>query len=43
MSLLYLEKHENMKTVPFECCVNGLPDFSQLLVDFFNIADLQSN
>jgi len=26
---------------PFKCCVTGLPEFSQLLLDFFNIADLQ--
>jgi len=41
MSLLYLEKCGNAKIAPFKCCFNGLPEISQLLFDFFNIADLQ--
>ena len=41
MSLLYLEKHGNAKMAPFKCCVNGLPEFSQSLLDFLVIADLQ--
>ena len=34
-------KHRNAKIAPFKCCVYGLPEFSQLLLDFFNIAGLQ--
>jgi len=34
-------KPGNAEIAPFNCCVNGLPEFSQLLLDFFNIADLQ--
>jgi len=41
MSLLYLEKCGNAKIAPFKCCFNDLPEISQLLLDFFNIADLQ--
>ena len=40
MSLLYLGKHGNAKIAPFRCCVNGLPESSHLLPDFFNIAGL---
>ena len=42
MSLLYLGKHGNAEIVHFKCCVNGLPEFNQLLLDFFNVADLHS-
>jgi len=41
MFLLYLEKCGNAKIAPFKCCFNDLPEISQLLLDFFNIADLQ--
>jgi len=41
MFLLYLGKHRNAKIAPFKWCVNGLPEFSHLLLDFFNVADLQ--
>jgi len=41
MSLLYLGKHTNAKIAPFKRCVYALPEFSQLLPDFFHIADLQ--
>jgi len=41
MSLLYLGKHGNTKIACFKCCVNGLPELSQLLLDFFNNADFQ--
>ena len=36
-----LGKHGNAKTAPSKCCDNGLPKFSQLLLDFFNTADFQ--
>jgi len=36
-----LKKHGNAKIASFKCCVSGLPEFSQLLLDIFNIADLQ--
>jgi len=29
------------KIVPLKCCANGLPEFSHMLIDFFNNADLQ--
>ena len=43
MSVLYLgkHKHRNAKIVPFKCSVNGFPELSHLLHDFFNTADLQ--
>jgi len=34
-------KQGKAKTMPFKCFVNGLAEFSQLLLDFFHIADLQ--
>jgi len=40
MSLLCLGKHGKAIIGPFKCCVNGLPEFSHLLLDFFNIAVL---
>jgi len=36
-----LGKHGNAKTAPSKCCDNGLPKFSQLLLDFFSTADFQ--
>jgi len=36
-----LGKHRNTKIAHYGCCVNGLPEFSQLMLDFFNNADLQ--
>jgi len=41
MSLLYVEKCGNAKIAPFKCCFNDLPEIGQLLLDFFNISDLQ--
>jgi len=32
-----MEKHGSVKIASFKCCVNGLPEFSQLLLYFFNI------
>jgi len=37
MSLLCLVKHGNAKIAPFKCCVNGLLEFSQLLLYFVNV------
>jgi len=31
-------QHGNAKIAPFKCCVDGLPEFSHLLLDFFNIS-----
>jgi len=41
MSMFYLGKHGNAKVACFNfiCCVNGSPEL--LLLDFFNIADMQ--
>jgi len=41
MSLHYLVKHKNAKIAPFKWRVKGFPEFSQKLLDFLNIADVQ--
>jgi len=41
-SALYLDTEtRTFNIAPFKCCVNGLPEFSQLLLDFVDDADLQ--
>jgi len=42
MLLHYLTKHGNGKIASFHSNLyDGLPEFNQLLLDFFNITDLQ--
>jgi len=39
MSLHYLVKHKNAKIAPCKCCIKGITEFNQKLLDFFNTAD----
>jgi len=40
VSALPGETRKRENPAPFKCCLNGLLEFSQSLLDFFNIADL---